>query len=394
MASNTRLVTFLCLFLPVIFSSSTLAQNCNSDTFSNNKLYSSCTSLSGLSATLHWTYYSTNGTVDVAYRITQSTSTWVAWGINPTSTGMVGTNAFLAYHDSAGSLQIITSQLSSFSPTIANGSLTFTVYEMSVDYSNGAYTIYATLKLPNNSTTLNTVWQRGTSFSSGLPSGHPSTGTSSQTNNLNFLSGQSSSSGSGSSRLHRENIHGVLNAISWGILLPLGVMIARYTKVFKSMDPAWFYLHITCQCSGYILGVAGWGLGLKLGSESKGITQYGHRNIGIALFVFATLQVFALLLRPHKNNKYRLYWNIYHRTVGYAVIVLSIINIFKGFDILNPEKKWKNAYIGVIATLGGLAVILEATTWAIVLKRRSSEAKSPHGANGNNGYGARTHQFA
>ncbi|XP_078177944.1 cytochrome b561 and DOMON domain-containing protein At5g47530-like [Carex rostrata] len=401
MVSNTRLVTFLCLFLPIIFSSSTLAQNCNTDTFSNNKLYSTCTSLSGLSATLHWTYYSTNNTVDIAYRIAESTSTWVAWGINPTSTGMVGANAFLAYYDS-GSLKIITSQLSSYSITISNGSLSFTVYEMSVDYSNStsAYTIYATLELPNNSTTLNTVWQRGTTFSSGVPSGHPNTATGAQNTNLNFLSGQSASSGSGSSRLHRENIHGVLNTISWGILLPLGVMIARYVKVFQAMDPAWFYLHITCQCSGYILGVAGWGLGLKLGSESKGITEYSHRNLGISLFVFATLQVFALLLRPHKTNKYRLYWNIYHYTVGYAVILLSIINIFKGFDILNPEKKWKNAYIGVIATLGGVAVILEATTWAIVLKRRSREDKSHHGANGTNGYngtnsyGTRTQQFA
>lgn len=90
-------------------------------------------------------------------------------------------------------------------------------------------------------------------------------------------------------------IHGVLNAISWGILLPLGVMIARYVKVFQAMDPAWFYLHITCQCSGYILGVAGWGLGLKLGSESKGITEHSHRNLGISLFVFATLQVHTLI---------------------------------------------------------------------------------------------------
>jgi hypothetical protein len=112
-------------------------------------------------------------------------------------------------------------------------------------------------------------------------------------------------------------------------------------------------------------------------------------------FFLISFQVFALLLRPLKTNKYRFYWNIYHHTVGYAVILLSIINIFKGFDILNPEKKWKNTYIAVIATLGGLAVILEATTWAIVLKRRSrSGEKSHHGADSTNGYGARPHQFA
>lgn len=390
MASFTRSLCFLCLFVPILLISSSSrvqAQNCNTDTFSSNKLYSQCNSLPDLTSTLHWTYY-TNGTVDVAYRITQSSSDWVSWAINPSGTGMIGANAFLAYHDSAGSVQVITSTLDSFGTTIANGSLSFTVYEMSAEYADGAYTIYATLELPSNRTTLNTVWQRGSSFSGGVPSGHPNTNTGSQTADLNFLSAESSSSGS--SRLHRENIHGVLNTISWGILLPVGVMIARYAKVFKSMDPAWFYLHITCQCSGYILGVAGWGLGLKLGAESKGITEHGHRNIGIALFVFATLQVFALLLRPHKENKHRFYWNIYHHSVGYGVILLSIINIFKGFDILNPEKKWKHAYIGVIATLAALAVSLEATTWAIVLKRRSKE-KSHHGTAATNGY---DHQYA
>nr|CAD1832969.1 unnamed protein product [Ananas comosus var. bracteatus] len=78
--------------------------------------------------------------------------------------------------------------------------------------------------------------------------------------------------------------------MSWGLLFPLGVIMARYLRVFKSDDPAWFYLHIACQCSGYVLSVAGWGLGPKLGSESKGITYYTHHDIGIALFCFATLQ--------------------------------------------------------------------------------------------------------
>lgn len=79
--------------------------------------------------------------------------------------------------------------------------------------------------------------------------------------------------------------------MSWGILMPIGAIIARYMRVFKSADPAWFYLHVACQCSAYIVGVAGWGTGLKLGSDSKGITYHSHRDIGIALFCLATLQV-------------------------------------------------------------------------------------------------------
>lgn len=86
-------------------------------------------------------------------------------------------------------------------------------------------------------------------------------------------------------------VHGVLTAISWGTLMPLGVIIARYLKVFKSANPAWFYLHVTCQCSAYIIGVAGWGTGLKLGSDSTTVQYDAHRNIGITLFVLGTLQV-------------------------------------------------------------------------------------------------------
>lgn len=103
--------------------------------------------------------------------------------------------------------------------------------------------------------------------------------------------------------------------------------------------------------------------------------------------------MFALLLRPKKDHKLRLYWNAYHHAVGYAVIILSIVNIFKGFDILDPEDKWKNSYIGVIIALGVIAVLLEAYTWFVVLKRKKSEGKVPYnGTYGVNGHGDRQQQ--
>ena len=73
----------------------------------------------------------------------------------------------------------------------------------------------------------------------------------------------------------------------------MGVMAARYLKVFKAANPAWFYIHVTCQASAYSVGVAGWVTGLKLGSDSVGIKYDTHRNIGIALFALATLQVYT-----------------------------------------------------------------------------------------------------
>ncbi|XP_039115218.1 cytochrome b561 and DOMON domain-containing protein At5g47530-like [Dioscorea cayenensis subsp. rotundata] len=371
----------LILLLLLTFFSQSLAENCLSDTFSDSRVFSSCNSLSRLSAAIHWNYHPSNGTIDIAYRASQSSTGWVAWALNPTSHGMIGAQAFFAFTGSNGSMAIYLTGISSYAPVVQDGNLNFTVYSKEAEYSNGYMTIYATLELPGNSTTVNQVWEAGTSFSNGVPSGHALTGDNILSyGSIDFLSGATSSSGS--SRQHRKNTHGVLSAVSWGILMPIGAITARYLKVFA--NPAWFYLHVACQCSAYIVGVAGWGTGLKLGSESSGVTYHSHRNIGIILFCLATVQVFALLLRPNKDHKYRIYWNAYHYLVGYAVIVLSIINIFKGFDILDPAKGWKNAYIAIIATLGGIALVLEAVTWVVVLKRKdriSTDKSSLNGAN-------------
>ncbi|KAK9277637.1 hypothetical protein L1049_007183 [Liquidambar formosana] len=124
--------------------------------------------------------------------------------------------------------------------------------------------------------------------------------------NLDFLSGKIAvATREGiNARTRMRNIHGVPNAINWGILMPLWAIIARYLKVFKVANPAWFYLHVSCQCSGYIVGVAGWATRLKLGTKSSGIHHNAHRNISIAIFCLSTLQVFAFFLRPNKDQKY------------------------------------------------------------------------------------------
>ena len=80
----------------------------------------------------------------------------------------------------------------------------------------------------------------------------------------------------------------------------------------------------------------------------------------------------ALFLRPKKEHKYRIYWNIYHHSIGYSILILSIINVFKGFNVLSPAHKWKLAYVVAIAVVGGVAVVLEAVTWLVVFKRKPS----------------------
>ncbi|XP_020580281.1 cytochrome b561 and DOMON domain-containing protein At5g47530-like [Phalaenopsis equestris] len=387
------------LLLLFLLPSSTPQQSCTLDNFSKNRIFTLCNSLPELSSTLHWTYHASNSTVDIAYRAPQSADGWIAWALNPTGSGMIGAQAIFAFLDSTGSMTAISYPLANTSPTVSNISLSYKVYSMESEFANGVMIIYATIELPGNKTRINQVWQVSDLFTNGFPNGHRTTGPNVlSTGVLDLLSGQFTAAGN--SRLNLKNRHGVLNAVSWGILMPIGAIMARYLRVFKSADPAWFYLHVGCQISAYAVGVSGWVIGLMLGSDSKGITYHTHRNIGIALFCLATLQVFALFLRPNKKHKHRFYWNIYHHLTGYAVIILSVINIFKGFDILQPENKWKQAYIAIVSALGGIAVILEAATWAIVLNRKKKSGSSDkfqqgeNGGNGNAGYGSRYNQEA
>ncbi|KAK7245958.1 hypothetical protein RIF29_40812 [Crotalaria pallida] len=382
----------------------TSAQTCKQQTFTQNKVFSTCRDLPHLTSYLHWTYDQSTGKLDIAFRHTGITSSdrWVSWAINPNNnlnSAMPGAQALVAIPQSNGAApRAYTSSISDYGTTLAEGNITYPHTGLSATYQNNEVTIYASLTLTSGTTSLVHLWQDGP-VSGSSPQIHAMGNSNQQAKEtLDLVSGVSQGGGSsGNSLRRRRNTHGVLNAVSWGILMPLGAIIARYMKVFQFADPAWFYLHVTCQTSAYIVGVAGWGTGLKLGSDSVGVEYKTHRTLGIIIFCLGTLQVFALLLRPNKDHKIRFYWNIYHYLIGYSTIIISIVNIFKGFEALEVSVQdryndWKNAYIGIIAGLGGIALLLEAYTWIIVLNRRRSENKMAHGVNGTNGvngYGSR-----
>nr|XP_027088505.1 cytochrome b561 and DOMON domain-containing protein At4g17280-like [Coffea arabica] len=367
-----------------LFMSSTSAQSCSKYKFAGNKVFSTCSDLPYLNSYLHWTYSPSSQSLEIAFRcMGTSSSRWVSWAINPTSQGMVGSQSLVAFQKSDGTMRAYTSPIKGYQTRLQEGDLSFPVSDLSAIYSNNEMIIFATLKLQNSSSTLNQVWQEGP-LSNDSPGMHPTTGPNVQSmGTLNLLSGESkTTAGASSSKLKSKNIHGVLNAVSWGILMPLGAIIARYVKEFPLADPAWFYLHVTCQLSAFILGVAGFGTGLHLGSQSPGVAYAVHRGLGIAVFTLALVQVSALFIRPKKDHKWRSYWNYYHYLVGYGILGISIANIFKGLDILSPAKIWKRAYIGILVTLASLALLLEVIVWFLKRRKRSAGAdRSSHGTN-------------
>ncbi|CAN8324132.1 unnamed protein product [Cochlearia groenlandica] len=387
MASYFRISLSFVISSLLISPAVSQSSSCSSQTFSGHKSYPHCLNLPNLKAILHYSYDASNTTLSVVFSAPPSKSGgWIAWAINPKSTGMAGSQALVAYKDfKTGVASVTTLNIISYS-SLVPGNLSFNVWDVKAE-ETGDLRIYAKVKVPADlasSGKVNHVWQVGPGVS---PNGRiqPHDFNNPNLNSFGSLdlngatTGGSVSGGGGvgNSRINKKNIHGILNGVSWGILFPIGAMIARYVRVFESADPAWFYLHVSCQFSAYVIGVAGWATGLKLGSESKGIRYNSHRNIGSALFAMATLQMFAMLLRPRKDHKLRFFWNIYHHGVGYSILILGIINVFKGLSILKPEHTYKTAYIAVISTLGGITLLLEVITWVIVIKRKSANSTKP-----------------
>jgi hypothetical protein len=102
-----------------------------------------------------------------------------------------------------------------------------------------------------------------------------------------MFAGSSSSASSFPEGLKRT--HGALNLFAWGVLLPIGAIVARYCRRW---DPLWFYLHTGIQFVGFILGLAGIVAGVSLYNKIQANVP-AHRGLGIFVLVLGILQVCA-----------------------------------------------------------------------------------------------------
>jgi len=88
---------------------------CNSYTFPNNLNYARCSDLPILDSSLYWNYNPETSIIDVAFKkINVKDSSWIAWAINPTSNGMIGSQALIGYRNFDGSFKAYTSPITSY----------------------------------------------------------------------------------------------------------------------------------------------------------------------------------------------------------------------------------------------------------------------------------------
>lgn len=135
----------------------------------------------------NWTYDDASGAPSLSLAFVAAPAApggWVAWGINPTGTGMVGAQVLLAL---AGGAAVSWTTSSSSSPAVRTYNITgyaplgeastpiaFPATDLAADVSSDGKKVrlYATLKLDKGMTVVHHVWQVGSSVTRRAPDVH------------------------------------------------------------------------------------------------------------------------------------------------------------------------------------------------------------------------------
>jgi len=164
-----------------------------------------------------------------------------------------------------------------------------------------------------------------------------------------------------------KKVHGGLMGVGWGILLPFGAVIARYTKPVGPFnvwparaDPkawqVWFIIHFLFQHVGLVIVSVGIGYAKMIGTN----TFKAHRALGGTIMALGYAQFISGWLRPHKEpgsiTFFRVVFEYVHKNLGRYAVIMAIAQIQMGMDILPVDTQYLNAYSAGVAVLGGICV--------------------------------------
>ncbi|PNH02513.1 hypothetical protein TSOC_011503 [Tetrabaena socialis] len=123
--------------------------------------------------------------------------------------------------------------------------------------------------------------------------------------------------------------HGVLMAVAWVLLLPLGAMAPAHRWLFGSSTwrgkAVWFWAHLGLQLGGLALFAAGFVLAMvKFERPPAGTLRSTHAILGYVVAGLAGLQLLGGFARPDPGTRLRKWlWGPLHMMGGRAMTLLA-----------------------------------------------------------------------
>ncbi len=176
--------------------------------------------------------------------------------------------------------------------------------------------------------------------------------------------------------------HGRAMVLAWGIMLPVGVLIARFYKVTPRQDwplvldnKRWWYLHLQLQGGGVLVMTLGLLIALA-GTAGLAPWRNLHSVFGWSIVLLAWLQLLGGWLRGSKGgpaagapraqwsgdhydmSPRRLRFERLHKGLGYLMLALSALTIFLGLASADApvwmwlaQAAWSLLYLALFAWL-------------------------------------------
>ena len=155
--------------------------------------------------------------------------------------------------------------------------------------------------------------------------------------------------------------HARLMVLSWSVLIPLGVIAARFYKVTPQQDfpatldnPRWWHGHRALQYTGVFVSVLAAYMVATLGLTSW------HAICGYLVLAMALLQILGALMRGSKGGptdtqvrgdhfdmtRHRRIFEWLHKRMGYAALLLTLVTTVLGL-VLVDAPRWMALSIGL-----------------------------------------------
>ncbi|KAI4969666.1 cytochrome b561, DM13 and DOMON domain-containing protein At5g54830-like [Hordeum vulgare subsp. vulgare] len=170
-------------------------------------------------------------------------------------------------------------------------------------------------------------------------------------------------------------VHGFMMFVAWGLLLPGGIVAARYLKHVKG--DLWFQAHTYLQYSG--LAVMFMGV-LFAVAELRGFSfKSTHAKIGAIAFTFTCMQPINAYLRPHRAEngeilpRNRIIWEYLHTYTGRAALVAAVTALFTGLQHLGHRygsKTIKGLTCGLVVWVVSGVLVVAYLEYTKVKRRR------------------------
>ncbi|KAL3141585.1 hypothetical protein ABBQ32_004827 [Trebouxia sp. C0010 RCD-2024] len=346
---------------PTPAPASLAASNCLlQTTAAKSSSYSLCEDLpAGSGLKVYWSLDTAASPVLLSGALEGTTDGWLGFGFPAVPGEMIGGSAIIAKPCSAcpTGASVDSYFLGGYDPSQVRAPGRLSVAQMNASLESGRLFAQFTMQLPQSAEQLASgvpiIAAQGSVSSSenlvqhAVPSGYVA-------QSLNFGSGTSTQQAAPSN--HYSEVHGILMVTGFGILIPIGVLVAR---TLKPLDPLWFHLHRTIQALGLCLGLAGFGLGLHLGDQGGGQAEYDHKAIGYAVVAGGLVQLLFGVARAQKGSSWRLQWAWFHRLLGASIVILAAVNVFLGLHIGKPTgtHKFVAGYSALLAVILALAVL-------------------------------------